>query len=633
MADANPEMPSLTVAGGPLDSYEMKLSPGTTVIIGSGRLAHMRVDHPEIELAHVKVTWDDTGISMIDNGSRKGTWVNGEPVETVLLLDGDVIEFTAPDSKSKPPKIKVRIPKGSVPEPPPLPPPAPGEVASRPAPPARAAAPRARGPARRRRAGPSLPDLRLVGVAAGALVLLAGGGLLVRRVFFTAPQLASVEPGQAEPGQTVTIRGKRFRSDAGDNTVWFGELSVAAQSASGDALQVRVPHVPRPGPVPVAVQTSGGRSRPVSFVALAPLIATSLDPGGALAGDQVVLGGTGFGDGAIVTVGGAPARVISAAAGELRFEMPALQGAPGSRQDVVVSVGSRRTQPLPLYLGRLPLVLSFDPARGVAGDLVRIRGRGFAPTADGNVVSFDGEPALVLAASPEEMAVVVPPLARAQAETMARVAVQAGGKTSSEGTTFQVQRLMEGTWVLRFLAGPVGDGGGKGQAVVATELAPVLLLSGKDEARSVGERAWRLASALNGVADRARVGQAAAFEAREQPAIGVGVVGAPDVLVRVTAEDAAAYQSAPGAPARVAPPAPLEIARYWAALLGDTVVVATSGGKPAALAAASPAAGAALAQLRAVLPWQYGSGIANARVAAVPADLRRRLRDAAFRLP
>ena len=86
-----------------------------TVIIGSGRLAHMRLDHPDIELAHVKVAWDDVGISMVDNGSRKGTWVNGEPVETAALLDGDVIEFVAPGSKSTPPKVKIRIPKGRCP--------------------------------------------------------------------------------------------------------------------------------------------------------------------------------------------------------------------------------------------------------------------------------------------------------------------------------------------------------------------------------------------------------------------------------------------------------------------------------------------------------------------------------------
>ena len=631
MSDASPEMPSLTVAGGPLDGYEMKLAPGTTVIIGSGRLAHMRLDHPDIELAHVKVAWDDLGISMVDNGSRKGTWVNGEPVETVALLDGVVIEFTAPDSKSKPPRVKVRIPKGAVPEPPPPPPPAPGEVAARPAP-ARVAAP-PRAPARRRRGGPRLPDLRLVAVAAGALVLLLAGGLLAWRFLFAAPQIVSIEPPQAESGQTVALRGKRFSATAGDNVVWFGELSVTALSVSGDTLQVRVPHLPHPGPVRVAVETRTGRSRPVSFVAFTPLVATSLDPSGALGGDEVVLGGSGFADGATVTVGGAPARVISAEAGQVRFEMPAVPGAPGSRHVVIVSVGSRHTAPLPIYLGRLPLVLSLDPARGVAGDLVRVRGIGFAPSPDGDVVTFDGVPALVLAASREEIAVVVPPLGRPQPETLARVVVQAGGKTSSEGSSFQVQRLMEGAWALRFLAGVVGEGGGKGQAVVETELAPVLLLAGKDDARSVGERAWRVAAALNTVVDRARVGQAAAFEAREQPAAGVAVVGAPDLLVRVTAEDAAAYETAPGVPARAAPPPPIDLARYWAALLGDMVVVGTSGGRPTALAAASPAAGATLAQLRAALPWQYGSGIANARVASVPPDLRRRLREAAFRLP
>ena len=71
---------------------------------------------------------------MIDNGSRKGTWVNGEPVETGSLLDGDVIEFVGPGNPAKPPKVKIRIPKGVVPEPPPPPPPSPEELAARPAP-------------------------------------------------------------------------------------------------------------------------------------------------------------------------------------------------------------------------------------------------------------------------------------------------------------------------------------------------------------------------------------------------------------------------------------------------------------------------------------------------------------------
>jgi hypothetical protein len=634
MSDAMPEFPSLTVHGGAIDGYEMKLSQGITVIIGSGRLANMRLDHSDIELAHVKVSWDDNGISMIDNGSRKGTWVNGEPVETTALIDGDVIEFVAPGAKSTPPKVSIRIPKGSVPEPPPPPPPTPEEIAARNA--ADAAArtgARGKGRARRRRRGPALPDWRVLALVAGAAVVLVGGVWLAKRLFFTAPQVDSVRPAQAEPGQTVTVAGKRFDRDAEDNVVWFADRSVTASSIEEGALQVKVPAMPHGGAVRLFVETGSGRSKPAAFTVLVPLKAVALDPVGALPGDEVTLHGSGLAEGATVTVGGKAAKVVSTEAAALRFEMPRVEGASGSRHDVVAAVGDRRTKALALYLGRVPLVVSFEPARGVAGDLVRIRGAGFAPSADGNAVTFDGVPALVVAASPVELAVVAPPSVRPQPETLAQVVVRAGEK-ASDGVVFPLQRLVEGAWVLRFLAGAVGQGGANGQATLGTEIAPVLILSWKDESRSVGERALQVVGALNAAVDRARVGQAAAFEAREQPAIGVALVGAPDLLVRVTPQDAAAYETPPGLPVRGAPPTPVALARHWAALLNDTFVVGTSGGRPSAAAAAiTPAAGAAFAELRAALPWQYGSGISSARVVALPGELKRRLREAALRVP
>ena len=201
MSDDMPDTPSLNVHGGAIDGYEMKLSPGMTVIIGSGRLAQMRLDHPDIELAHVKVAWDDFGISMVDNGSRKGTWVNGEPVETVLLRDGDVIQFVGPGSKSTPATVTVRIPKGSVPEPPPLPPPTPEELAARPAP-APAGGGRGRGAARRRGKGPRLPDLRLVG--------RGGGGARAPRRRLVGHEAALLH---RSPGRLGRARGGGARAD------------------------------------------------------------------------------------------------------------------------------------------------------------------------------------------------------------------------------------------------------------------------------------------------------------------------------------------------------------------------------------------------------------------------------------
>jgi hypothetical protein len=629
MSDEVPEQPSVLVVGGMIDGHHVALTPGLSLIVGSGRLANLRLDHPDIELAHIKIRWDDLGISMIDNGSRKGTWVNGEPVETAGLLDGDVITFVPPKYDGPPaPKIKLRIPKGSVPDPPPLPPPPAGEVA-RPAAPPRA---RARGPARRKASAFRMPDIdpRLAALVGGGVALLVLLGWLAKYFFFTIPSLASVQPARAEMGQTVTLTGSRFSSDPLDNKVWFGSVAVVPASGSRDRIEVKVPNLPASGSVAVSVETSIGRSRSVSLMALAPLRITAVEPAGALAGDEVTLTGNGFGEGLSLTVGGQAATVVKTEPQTVRFQMPKLEAAAGTRHTIVATVAGRSAAPVAIYLGRLPLVSALEPPRGVAGDLVRVKGAGFDAASS---VTFEREPALVVAGSTSELVVVVPAMPHAQAEVALPVVVHAAGKASGDGPRFTVQRLVEGAWVPRFLAGVPGEGVAAGQASVGTELAPVMLLSWKGDSRSVGERALAVAKDLNSAVDRARVGQPIAFEAREDPDVCVGIVGAPDRVVRVYPQDAAAYETPPGFPSRGAPPTPMALARHWAALLSDTVAIGTSGAKPNATADFGPPAAPAFAQLRTALPWQYGSGVPSARVVAMPAELRRRLREAAFRVP
>jgi hypothetical protein len=133
--------------------------------------------------------------------------------------------------------------------------------------------------------------------------------------------------------------------------------------------------------------------------------------------------------------------------------------------------------------------------------------------------------------------------------------------------------------------------------------------------------------------DRARVGQTIGFEAREDPLVSVGLAGAPDTLVTVYPQDAAAFETPPGYPPRGAPPQAIALARHWAALLNDTVAIGTSGARPKATADMGPPAAPTFAQLRTVLPWQYGLGVPSARVLAVNADLRKKLRESAFRVP
>jgi hypothetical protein len=372
----------------------------------------------------------------------------------------------------------------------------------------------------------------------------------------------------------------------------------------------------------------------VSFLLVPLLRAAALEPVGALPGDEVVMHGQGFEGGSVaVNVEAKPARVLASDAASVRFQMPAVEGPPGSAHAVVATVGGRSTAPLELFLGRLPIVVSFDPPHAVAGDLVRIRGVGFAPEPAGNVVTFDGAPALVVAARPNELAVIAPVPARPQAETRGPVVVQAGGHASSEGATYPLLRLVDGSYVLRFFAAAVGEGGISGQVFVATELGPVLLLSWQDDRRSAAERAMHVAAVLNDAVDRSRVGVPIVFEAREQRDSGVGIAGQPDLILRTTPQDAAAYGVPPGLPPRSAPPTPAALARYWAALLNDYLTIGTTSGRPSQVPILSPAAGSTLAQLRAALPWQYGVGVEAARVSTLPGELRRRLREAALRVP
>jgi hypothetical protein len=633
-------VPTLIVEGGPIDGAKMELSEGTSTIVGSGRLAHLRVDHPDIELAHVKVTWDVYGISMVDNGSRHGTWVNGEPVETAALLDGDVITFVAPGSKVGVPGVRIVIPEGSVAAPPPPDPEAsaaagaapPAEAPVEAPPPAPVAPRKAPGRARRgRRPGIRLP-LRGIAITVVGLALVGAGGWFAFRYYTTRPELTSVEPGQSPPGLGVTLNGQRFHPDAPRNTVWFGDRSVPVSSVSEGTLRVTVPALPSPGPVPVSVETPRGRSNTISFVLLPPLAATGLDPPGALPGDEVVLRGKGLGDdGLTITVGGQAATVVSAEDGSVRFEMPKVEGEPGSLHPVMAMLPGRTTAPLDLVLGRLPLVAAFEPSHAAAGEILRIRGRGFAPTPEGNVVTFDGVPALVARASTEELTVFTPTPVRPQARTLARVLVSAGGRTS-DPVSYPLLRLLSGSYVLRFFPAASGEGVAPGQAFLASEIAPVILLTKSGEATAAG-RALRASRLLNAAVDQARGGEDVTFAALQQPAIGVGVAGGSEIIVQVTPQDAAAYAAAPGVPPRGAPPAPLALASYWAAVLNDYLVVCTGRGRPSHVAALSPESGRAFDQLRSALPWQYNRGVANERVARAPDRLRQRLREAALRVP
>ncbi len=638
---AQDDVPKLIVKGGPTDGFEFPLHKGMNVLVGSGRLASLRVGGDEVGSAHVRIVWDDNGLSATDNGSATGTFVNGEPVETLVLWDGDRIAFVAKDAKVQPPQILVRIPLGTVD----LPPPPPREAPPRPEAPVRAQPAARRGPMPKSSPSAlSLPSLRLpslpsidlpslpqvspavLGSAAGGLALIVALFFLLQRLFWSAPVVSTIQPAQSEPGRTVTVSGRRFDPEAARNQVFFGETGVPALASTGGTLTVVVPDAPPTGgQVSVVVQTPRGRSAAMPFQIQTSLLVSGVEPEAAMPGEDVTARGQGFAEGpATVTVGGQPATVVEARRDGLRFRIPALEAEPGTAVPVVVRVGSDTAKPVDLVLGRLPIVLAVSPPRGGPGERVTVKGRGFAPVPAGNGVTFGGIAALVLTASPRELVVLAPNPGLQRVQSEANVVVRAGGQASTTHAIYTVVRPSGAAYVLRFFPAAAAEGT-LVPVHVGTDLGPLLVLASPAGAPSVAERAIRTAAALNAAFELASNGGAVVFEARTQPSPGVGVVGAPDLVATVTAEDVAAY----GAPAdnQAASPTPAAVAEHWAALLNDYLSIFVRNEKPFRVLALSPR-GRSLVDLRGVLGSR--GGIASERVASLSPDLLTRLREAAL---
>jgi hypothetical protein len=263
-----------------------------------------------------------------------------------------------------------------------------------------------------------------------------------------------------------------------------------------------------------------------------------------------------------------PAAAVEPVPEGVRVAVPNLQLPEGSKTSVLVRAGDKATKPLDFLVGRLPLVIEAKPGSGAVGDRVVLVGRGFLPDAPVNAVTFGGQPALVLSASPTELAVVAPAPAQGDVQPEVTVVVTAGGRASSP-FSFLLARSGTSGYVPRFFAAPVSEHTDGGFVFVSTELGPVILLGGRADAASPAERAFKLAGSLNALVAGA-ASKPPAFELRERPEPSVAVVGDVKPFLVPTEEDAAAYsrnwETGRGAGRRVGTAA---LARHWAALLQD----------------------------------------------------------------
>jgi FHA domain-containing protein len=62
-----------------------------TMVVGRGHDAQFRLPDTGVSRRHLEITWDGRTAQLADLGSTNGTTVNGTPVQTWQLVDGDVV--------------------------------------------------------------------------------------------------------------------------------------------------------------------------------------------------------------------------------------------------------------------------------------------------------------------------------------------------------------------------------------------------------------------------------------------------------------------------------------------------------------------------------------------------------------
>jgi Protein of unknown function (DUF3662)/FHA domain len=81
---------SLQLDDGSNRSYSLKQGGN---VVGRGQDADFRLPDTGVSRRHLEITWDGQSATLADLGSTNGTTVNGTPVQTWQLADGDVVRI------------------------------------------------------------------------------------------------------------------------------------------------------------------------------------------------------------------------------------------------------------------------------------------------------------------------------------------------------------------------------------------------------------------------------------------------------------------------------------------------------------------------------------------------------------
>jgi hypothetical protein len=252
---------------------------------------------------------------------------------------------------------------------------------------------------------------------------------------------------------------------------------------------------------------------------------------------------------------------------------------------VVVKDGPAESSPAPFYVGRIPLLLSVEPASVVPGDLVTISGRGFRREAAQNTVLIGGARAVVSSAIDSQLSVVAP---------FSALGTPGGLSLRVAGTDNEVQAPLtvlpsSDTVDFRFAAQPFDAAGSRDHVVLATGLGPAFVIAAAG-GKSAAERAYEVQKRLNDAGTALKASRDVDIELRNpEQAPALALTGRSEILLEVTEEDVAAYnEDWTGLRGRGGPVSRVRLGQWWAAVAKDLILMLVRGAKPANAQALAP---------------------------------------------
>jgi hypothetical protein len=239
------------------------------------------------------------------------------------------------------------------------------------------------------------------------------------------PHITSFTPTQAAQGATVTITGTNFINVT---SVKFGIVEATSFNVLSPTTIAAVVGTGSDGKV--FVTTGTGLDSLAGFVYTTPIISSVL-PSVGTTGSVVTITGSNFNGTTSVTFGGTAAASFTV---NNSTSITAVIGA-GSTGNVTITSpnGTFTVGGFVFLTNNIPVINSFSPIAGSIGSTVQIIGTGFSNIAANNIVYFGATKAVVSAATPTLLTVIVP-----SGATYQNISVTTNGLTCSSKTAFTI---------------------------------------------------------------------------------------------------------------------------------------------------------------------------------------------------